>query len=123
MDLATNPGAFGPVNRRRRSDKPAAMHSRISAAQRPSMQIQSIINVAAVAERAAIAQAVGRCDGADVVHERRCPTPPALIKVARRTGVVARIGDVTAAGVATDVARPVSGGDDVGNETLKPRGD
>src|SRR6478752_6563351 len=84
-------------------------------------QWQTIVDVAPVAERAAIAKTMQFGQHTDMVHHLRGLTPTALIKVAGVAAVVARAVDVTAAREAMNLLRLVTDLHEVSDEGLHLR--
>jgi len=80
----------------------------------------SVIDVAAIVEAAAVAEPMSRDDFVGVVHEAGRLAPPALIEIASRAVVVARVRSVAAMRGAAYGARPVATGHEVGDERLEP---
>jgi len=80
----------------------------------------SVIDVAAIAEAAAVTESVFRDDGVGVVHEAGGFAPAALIEIAGCAVVVAGVRNVAAMRGAADMARLVSAGDEVGDQRPEP---
>lgn len=80
----------------------------------------SVIDVAAIAEAAAVAEPMFRDDCVGVVHEAGGFAPAALIEITGCTVVVARVRNVAAMRRAADVARRVAIGDEVGDQRPEP---
>ena len=80
----------------------------------------SVIDVTAIVEAAAVAEPMLRNDRAGVVHEVGRLAPAALIEIAGRSVVVARVRDVAAMRGAADRARFVAGGHEVGDQRPEP---
>ncbi len=80
----------------------------------------SVIDVAAIAEAAAVAEPMRRNDCVGMVHEARRLAPSALIEIAGSALVVARVGDMAAMRGAADRARPVAMGDEIGDQRPEP---
>ena len=80
----------------------------------------SVVDVATIAEAAAVAETMFRDDCAGVVHEVGGFAPAALIEITGRAVVVARVRNVAAIRGAADVARRVAMGDEVGDQRPEP---
>ena len=89
----------------------------------PAADMLTVVDVAAIAERAAIAGSMCGDDSAGMIHETCSVVLAALIEVARSPGVVPAIGHVAAAGVTSDGARPIAVRLEVGDESLEPAGE
>ncbi len=83
----------------------------------------AVIDMAAIAKGAAVAEAVARDDGAGMIHERNGQPPAALIEIASSSGIVPGVGNVAAMSEAADVPRLVAIRNEIGDERLKPSGE
>ena len=80
----------------------------------------SVIDVAAIAEAAAVAVPMPRDDCVGIVHEAGRLAPAALVEIAGRAVVVARVWDMAAMCGAADRVGLVASGHEVGDERLEP---
>ena len=80
---------------------------------------QAIVDMAAIVEAAPVAEAVARDDGTGMVHERSCQAPAALIEIARRTGIMPGVRDMTAMRQAADMPRFIAMSDEVRDQRLE----
>ncbi len=85
-----------------------------------AMRGLSVIDVAAIVEAAAVAEAMSRNDCLGVVHEVGGLAPAALIEIAGCAVVVARVRDVAAMREAADIARLIASSHEVGDQRLEP---
>jgi len=82
--------------------------------------IQAIVDMAAIAKAAAVAEAVLDDDGVRlVVHERVREPPAALIEVASSADIVARVGHMAAMGQAADSLGLVARRDEIVDQRFK----
>ncbi len=89
-------------------------------AMRISVHRLSVIDVAAIVEAAAVTEAVARNDCVGMVHETRRLAPSTLIEIASRAVIMPRVRNVAAARCASDAARRVAMGHEVGDQRLEP---
>ena len=80
----------------------------------------SVIDMAAIAEAAAVAEPMSRDDFVSMVHKAGRLAPAALIEITGCTVVVARVRNVATMRGAADVARRVAMGHEVGDQRPEP---
>lgn len=85
--------------------------------------LRSIIDMAAIAEAAAVMQTVAGDDLMGVIHEANGLTPAPLIEIACGARVMARVRDVTPMCETADAPGTIAMGNEVGNQRLEAAGE
>lgn len=106
-------------------DSASGMPRRIAVADVPHA---SVVDVTAILARmpkvATVAQPMRQDQPVRLgrIHEPIRGVPAGLVEVARLAGMVQAVGDVAGRRIATDIARPVAVGDEIGNQGLEASG-